>query len=44
MNDLYNYVNHKLLNPKILLTADFTPYTSYNGIKQINVFDWLLDK
>lgn len=26
-------------NPKILLTADFTPYTSYNGIKQINVFD-----
>lgn len=31
-------------NPKILLTADFNPYTSYNGIKQINVFDWLLDK
>ncbi len=31
-------------NPKILLTADFTPYTSYNGIKQINVFDWLLYK
>ena len=31
-------------NPKILLTADFTPYTSHNGIKQINVFDWLLDK
>ena len=31
-------------NPKILLTADYTPYTSYNGIKQIDVFDWLLDK
>lgn len=31
-------------NPKILLTADFTPYTSHNGIKQVNVFDWLLDK
>lgn len=31
-------------NPKILLTADFAPYTSHNGIKQINVFDWLLDK
>lgn len=31
-------------NPKILLTADFVPYTSFNGIKQINVFDWLLDK
>lgn len=31
-------------NPKYLLTADYTPYKSYNGIKQINVFDWLLDK
>jgi len=31
-------------NPKYLLTTDFTPYTSHNGIKQINVFDWLLDK
>lgn len=31
-------------NPKYLLTADYTPYTSYNGIKQINVFDWLLEK
>lgn len=31
-------------NPKYLLTADNTPYTSYNGIKQINVFEWLLDK
>lgn len=31
-------------NPKYLLTSDYTPYTSYNGIKQINVFDWLLDK
>ena len=31
-------------NPKFLLTTDYTPYTSHNGIKQINVFDWLLDK
>ena len=31
-------------NPKYLLTTDFTPYTSHNGIKQINVFDWLLGK
>ena len=31
-------------NPKYLLTTDYTPYTSHNGIKQINVFDWLLDK
>ena len=31
-------------NSKYLLTTDYTPYTSHNGIKQINVFDWLLDK
>lgn len=31
-------------NPKYLLTTDYTPYTSHNGIKQINVFEWLLDK
>ncbi len=31
-------------NPKYLLTTDYSPYTSYNGIKQINVFDWLLEK
>lgn len=30
--------------PKLLLTLDFTPYTSHNGIKQINVLDWLLEK
>lgn len=41
LKPLNNIKDH---NPKILLTADFTPYTSYNGIKQINVFDWLLDK
>jgi predicted AAA+ superfamily ATPase len=29
-------------NPKILLTKDFQN-ASYNGIKQINVFEWLLD-
>lgn len=31
-------------NPKYLLTADNSPYISHDGIKQINVFDWLLDK
>lgn len=31
-------------NPKYLLTMDFIPYTSHNGIKQINVLNWLLDK
>lgn len=29
-------------NPKYLLTMDYTPMTSYNGIKQINVLEWLL--
>lgn len=29
-------------NPKYLLTMDFTPLTSHNGVKQINVLDWLL--
>lgn len=28
-------------NPKYLLTMDYTPPISYNGIKQINVLDWL---
>ena len=31
-------------NPKYLLTLDALPVTSHNGIKQINVLDWLLDK
>lgn len=30
-------------NPKYLLTMDFVPVTSHNGIKQINVLDWLLE-
>lgn len=29
-------------NPKYLLTMDYMPLTSYNGIKQINVLEWLL--
>ena len=29
-------------NPKYLLTMDFEPLTSHNGIKQINALDWLL--
>lgn len=28
-------------NPKYLLTMDYTPLTSYNGIKQLNVLGWL---
>ncbi len=31
-------------NSKYLLTMDLTPYTSHNGIKQINVLDWLLNR
>jgi len=29
-------------NPKFLLTRDYEPKTSHNGIKQINALDWLL--
>jgi predicted AAA+ superfamily ATPase len=29
-------------NPKYLLTMDYTPLTSHNGIKQIPVLDWLV--
>jgi predicted AAA+ superfamily ATPase len=29
-------------NPKFILTRDFDPKTSHNGIKQLNIFDWLL--
>ncbi len=31
-------------NPKCLLTMDFTPAASHNGIKQMNVLDWLLEE
>lgn len=31
-------------NPKTLLTMDIDPETSYNGIKKINVLDWLIEK
>ena len=30
--------------PKYLLTLDYLPQTDYNGIKQVNIIDWLLDK
>lgn len=29
-------------NPKYLLTMDFTPNVSHNGIRQLNALDWLL--
>ena len=29
-------------NPKYLITMDYVPMTSYNGIKQINALEWLL--
>ena len=29
-------------NPKYLLTMDYVPLTSHNGIKQINILEWLL--
>jgi len=31
-------------NPKFLLTRDYEPKTSHNGIKQINVLEWLVNK
>jgi predicted AAA+ superfamily ATPase len=31
-------------DPKFLLTMDFTPKASHNGIRQINALDWLLGK
>lgn len=31
-------------NPKYLLTMDYMPLTSHNGIKQINVIQWLMKK
>ena len=31
-------------NPKYLLTMDFVPLASHNGIKQMNVLDWLLGR
>lgn len=34
--------NIKDHNSKYLLTLDYTPSTSHNGIKQINALDWLL--
>jgi len=36
---LYAVKDH---NPKYLLTMDFEPLTSHNGIKQINALEWLL--
>ncbi|MBR2674033.1 MAG: ATP-binding protein [Mogibacterium sp.] len=30
-------------NPKYLLTMDYVPLTSHNGIKQINALEWLLN-
>ena len=41
LNALDNISDH---NQKYLLTTDYLPYTSYNGIKVINLFDWLFDK
>ena len=41
LNPLRSIKDH---NPKYLLTYDLTPEVSYNGIRQLNVIDWLLDK
>jgi predicted AAA+ superfamily ATPase len=30
-------------NPKFLLTRDYEPKTTHNGIKQLNVLEWLLE-
>lgn len=39
--DSLNAINDH--NPKYLLTMDHVPLTSHNGIKQINVLDWLIN-
>ena len=41
LNTLDNISGH---NQKYLLITDYLPYTSYNGIKVINVFGGLIDK
>ena len=41
LEPLNNISDH---NPKYLLTMDDTPMMSHNGIKQIYVLDWLLEK
>lgn len=30
--------------PKYLLTMDIDPEVNYNGIRKMNVLDWLLDE
>ncbi len=41
LQSLNSIKNH---NPKYLLTMDNVPIVSHNGIKQLYVLDWLLDK
>ena len=31
-------------NPKFLLTRDYEPATSHNGIRQVNVLEWLMGR
>lgn len=40
LSPLKNISNH---NAKYLITMDFIPKTSHNGIKQLNAIDWLLN-
>ncbi len=42
--ELYSLNSINDHNAKYLLTMDFLPYTSHNGIKQINILEWLLEK
>jgi hypothetical protein len=37
----YDFDTKKDHAPKDLLTMDYTPLTSYNEIKQLNVLEWL---
>lgn len=43
---IYNYLDSIIKDhfPKILITFDFQPVSYHNGIKQINIIDFLLDK
>lgn len=40
--ELYSLEAVKDHNPKYLLTLDYTPLTSHNGIRQMNVLEWLV--
>jgi predicted AAA+ superfamily ATPase len=41
LKSLNKIKNH---NPKYILTTDYMPKASYDGVRQLNVYNWLLDR